>query len=1109
MSSYIEASAGTGKTYTITHRVLDLVKKGVNLDKILVVTFTEKATGELRHRIRELLTENKSDPNCKEALAKVDNASIHTIHSFCQRMLSEYAFEAGESLDQTMVDDEEIRTLIDEKIRDEWAEDINDMKLSQEEVEKASMMLTEASGEYFDGVDIVRPLPDYFASAQSANDLLAIPGMKDLLVDIQSDPKAGNNKKVNEVVTSLRDGNWKPGDPFMDGVGKAKFDDTDLWERVACYKNASSLKEMEKVRPAVFAFNHLEGLYKDWKAYKVKNGLQSYNDMIDRMREKVKDPAFLALLRDRFSHAIIDEFQDTNSRQWDIFKAIFLSEGHSILVVGDPKQSIYAFQGADISVYTSATINDIKVKEEPLSYNYRSTKSMIDACNAIFDTPGFKNALSYQDSSTPKDKEKAEPLYKGSPIKPLLIQDPTGDAKGFAELVARKIIEMASHGSDGRTNLQIFDKDHPENLRDVTLKDFAVLYRSRNESVEMVRAFRKYKIPFAKYKESSLFTSRECRAWISLFKALAADDFNGDNAKLLAEVYLTDFFKPGSSDHEKRIMGWRKFVAEGKYAEMLEAIYEESDIKETLHDVGRLQSLGMLQQIGDYCINYLYQRNSSLDTLISHLTALSKNEDSAADENGNLVERSSDFEAVQMMTIHAAKGLEFPVVISLVGCSQYVNQSSAFFFHDGDEKCIGFDGGAKSKYENEAKAEWNRLFYVGLTRAESLMIIPAYARDKSKAGCESVEQAFIKFVDSLKGHYIPLAVDNVDNDRTLKDWQDGLSKILSYNSNKTEGGNAEHQEKVVEELNGTIPMRIRRQHSYSSLTHHGSSSAPSVDTASLAVLDDGRPAGGTAEEIEDLTEEVADVAPEGYPRGSSLGNALHNTLEAICNGEKGLSFNAFGSALESLDPKLAGAAEHGALYELVDSMFQAEGIRSKDAERYEKWMEYSERIIWNTLNAKLSGDFKLCGLKPGEAVAEMEYDADASGHKEGDEFDALCKGFMDLVFKRDGKYYVLDWKSDLLDDYGTDSIAARVDDFYSVQRALYPYVLVKWLANTLGKDEETVFQEDFGGMYYVFLRGTAEDSDRGTCFRKWDSFDALKNEYMDEAGRKIYAIAHN
>jgi exodeoxyribonuclease V beta subunit len=623
--------------------------------------------------------------------------------------------------------------------------------------------------------------------------------------------------------------------------------------------------------------------------------------------------------------------------------------------------------------------------------------------------------------------------------------------------------------------------------------------------------WRQYYIPFIKYKDRNLFASRECEEWISVFRALDVDDFNGENDRLLSALFLTDFFNAGNSQNSKRrddigkiVMGWRKLASEGKYAEMLEAIYDQSDIQETLHNVKSIQSLGLIRQLGDYCIDYLYKKNTSIDSLIDHLIQRRSSDNNAGDDEGTLVEKSSDFDAVQMLTMHSAKGLEFPVVIPLYGLHGYRNMNSVVVFHDKGALCLGFDTYAKSMKNEECLQEWNRLFYVALTRATSLLILPVYdnINEKNKddtlkkKGYDCIVQAFKPVQNSLNGFWEELKVA----DRSDKEWRDSLKAILSR-SKEQEGqnGGQTQQKIVIGGINAALPTKIRRQHSYSSLTHHGSSSA---------TLDNGRPVEGTAQEApeetdEDIVQMQASSEPESYPRGASLGNALHNTLEAICNGEEGLSFGAFSQ------PLVENLADNDALYELIDSKFKDEGLQAKKPEIYQDWIQYSGKIIWNTLQAKLEGDFHLYKLQPGDAVAEMEYDMDASERKNmPTDFEAYCKGFMDLVFRRGDVYYIIDWKSDYLDSYDDKRIQARVDEAYFVQRILYPYVLIKWLAKILGKSEEEVFSQNFGGMYYVFLRGTRKDSDQGTHYYQWKSFKELKDEFHEKVEKKIYAIAH-
>lgn len=1111
-STYIKASAGTGKTYTITEEIVpDLIKNGTTLDRILIVTYTEKATGELRHRIREVLNKNASDPNCKAALQMVDNAPIHTIHSFCQHILGELAFEAGESVAPTLISDGDISTLIEDKIRGDWANNLQNI-----DPDGLRETFISAIQSYYNGVVLkVSPvilLAEQFSKANDDIDLMQISGMAQLIKDIQNDITASSNSTVQKKLNDLQ--TWKNGDEFFKNVGSVKFYDQVLWERVEQYKKASTENSFEK---DLFVVNNLPALAEEWKSYKIAHNLQSYNDMIDRVREKVthtQDTSFLEALRAKFDCAIIDEFQDTNQRQWDIFKKIFLeSSNHSVIVVGDEKQSIFAFQGADVRVYNEA-IEEIKTKggvQKTLDTNYRATAPMIEATNALFNCSIFQKALNFNDSKVPQNNNRATPQYKGKAVGPLLIPQPQSeeervDWKGqtleeYAELVAKKIMEFATY-DNGKTNLQIFDKDNPAKLRNVSFKDFAILCRTRSECTDIEAALHNYNIPFLKYKDNNLFASSECAEWIALFQSINQADFNGEKRKFLNEVCLTDFLRTKKEEEAiNLILEWRKLACSGKFAAMLESIYEKSSIKEVLHTVKKISNLGLLQQIGDYAVNYLYRKNTSIDSLVKHLNNLKNNEESVEDDNGNIVQKCSDFDAVQILTIHASKGLEFPIVISVIGNKQFYDSSSnqAFIFHDGNKLCMGFDKFAKAENKKETLEEWKRLFYVAYTRASSLLILPVYEKWRDKKGNVKEEfaclwEAFCSINTKINGHYQTLAIEPEHENWSLADWQklvaDTLSKTKADDSKSTSD---DAPADLIAQLNSEMSSKIRRQHSYSSLQNHN-------QTAELT-LENGRSVDGSNQDIdEEETNEASTVInePDGFPRGANLGNALHDTMEDLCNGVNGLCFSTMSCTQQA-------AEQTPDLLSLIEKNFLNNGIKNRDVNKFTEWIKHSAGIVWRTLNANLDNNFQLKDLQIGDAVAEMEFYMDSSEQN----IDAFCKGFIDLFFKKDEKYWLLDWKSDRMDSYDTDAVEAQVEIRYDVQRVLYPYVAIKWLANILNKTEEEVFAEDFGGIYYVFLRGTKEVGNQGWCLKTWDSYQTLIGEYHEKVGKKIFAMSQN
>ena len=236
----------------------------------------------------------------------------------------------------------------------------------------------------------------------------------------------------------------------------------------------NNVKSLFKIFLANFYQMHLPNLYQAWQLEKSQNKQQSFNDMIRNVREAVceKNSALKKELQKKYDVAIIDEFQDTNQQQWDIFREVFKNESHSLIVVGDPKQSIYAFQGADVNVYENA-IGKIK-NGYKLSHNYRSTDQMIEACNGLFEQDFFKGSeISFFKSEPPEDYE-AKTLnatFDGKEIKPFWICNSEKEekkenepakkiecpisAEEFAKLAVEKIVDCCTYDKNGKTRFQV------------------------------------------------------------------------------------------------------------------------------------------------------------------------------------------------------------------------------------------------------------------------------------------------------------------------------------------------------------------------------------------------------------------------------------------------------------------------------------------------------------------------------------------------------------------------------------------------------------------------------------------------------------------------------
>lgn len=1183
----VEASAGTGKTYTIQQIVARLVKEGISLKKILIVTYTEKAAGELKDRIRKKLEEVlESENNLQDdldlfetALREVDNASIFTIHSFCQKALKEFAYDAGRPFDLNMIDDNEVSDVIDEWARDKWPHDPLYKMLIQHDTnvrkfeKKLKEILKNAIPLYYgksaDGQEIVEidsaVIPNFPKWPEKFDDLLLIPEVKKNYEMIEANSgctfnKNKDSKTLGDFAAVLKC--WQGtgselyiAGNFSDGATPKKWPSEVYGAFKFFYKLKDDLLKYPDALKQKFIYSQIPLLFEEWQRIKKDHKSQSFNDMILSVHRAVmeksldgSDSNLCKKLRSEYTHAIIDEFQDTNQLQWDIFKKIFMCDKHSVLVVGDPKQSIYSFQGADVNVYRSAKKEIHNPKE--LENNYRSTNKMIEACNRFFSCKSFfRDNSSFHKSEPPESVEQQknaarfwdENLKEWTNPAPFWISEENLSEESFAETGVQKIIECCSYANTSNglhTRLQVFNKEKCKEWRDVTFKDFAILARTRSEMEPIEECMRKVGVPFTRYKDDHLFDGRECASWIALFKALNAPDFTSRNRRILNELLMTDFFafsleqvQSDSFDdplckEREMINNWKMLALHRRFAELQECIYSDTRVEERLKDLSKLQNLAKLRQIGSYAIDYLYDHGCSLNELIRKLVAMQNRQGDADDRDGNLIAKGTDFEAVQVMTIHASKGLEFPVVISVAGFKQFpTNRSGPFLYHDlNDSKKmrLGLSDDAKEARKNEEFEEWSRLFYVDFTRASSVLMLPRYDKWYNKSGFKKhfkfLGESMKAFcVEANSAYYTEMETENSwdsNTEKILKSMvQEKILKPLSDREEKLIATPVSKEEQlvVIENLQKKVGELTIMQHSYSSLVGKVESSV-SID-GSKALDKEGL---SESYDIENESEKAdAGIGEEElsikYPRGSKLGNALHEVFELT-------PFHDFTVKY----PDLEAAQNSAELCDRVETAFRKQSLPIWNHQ--EDWTNHTIQILWNTLNATLptieggrklsdiDSKFKLTSIEPNCSKAEAQFNLNATGENNGEASEFLqnvCKGFIDLMFVRqdssgENRYSILDWKSDVIPsgDYSSESVQKRVDEDYSVQRVLYCYCLIKWLKQFYsGLSETEIFDKHFGGIYYVFARGCKADFENGIYAHTWKTYDALCESY--EKVRKL------
>lgn len=1188
-SIYIKASAGTGKTYNIQKIVRQLLeRKDVpQLEKILIVTFTEKAAGELRDRIRKELTGFDVD---------VDNAPIYTIHSFCQKTLEEFAFTANKPASLELIDEEEISDFIDRAIRDGLENDENfrteliplfeNAENKDSFIESLKDDLKQAVAKYYPDEKIVELEKEIqkatFNGREITIDEYKIYSSFDLLIETQEfkdnlaklEKLAQQNEEIFETKSiGLDDKKKKKLEEQLlklpnfykdlkshlankeikfDGQKFRSFKNEEEQKLFRFFYELKNIKGLFKIFTANFYQMHLPNLYQAWQLEKSQNKQQSFNDMIRNVREAVceKNSALKKELQKKYDVAIIDEFQDTNQQQWDIFREVFKNDSHSLIVVGDPKQSIYAFQGADVNVYENAIgtfENGYK-----LNHNYRSTDQMIEACNGLFEQDFFKGSditfFRSEPPEAPGDKT-LNATFDGKEIKPFWIcnsekkeKNEDGSVKksevpisaeDFANLAVEKIVDCCTYDKNGKTRLQVYEKKE-KNFRNVSFKDFAVLAKTSPEMEKIENAMKDSGIPFLRYKDKNLFRGIECKHWISLINAIASPDFTGHNRAFLSEALFTRFFDipienvtdekydSPTCDERKALIEWQMLAEDRKWAKLLESIFEKTQIEKRLSGLDNLQTLSKFRQIGEYIVEYLYKNDSSLDGVSRHLSRLVSRTEGADDE-GSLVARGTDFDCVQLMTIHASKGLEFPVVIAAGGFKQRNNQiPQVYLYHeekkDDEGKPVGkyaklsFSEDGKEKMKNEEEIEWQRLFYVAYTRASSLMILPNY--EKSRSGDKEINNVFTKTItaslsafmqnDANKKLYENFIFSEENNRKLSKEVQE----ILKHKKEKESDGTTEDSQKEVFTELKDAKNRLLKKNSYSSLGHKKIG-------LNEYVSDKYKPEEEDDDENLEETSELSDSDYlKGYPRGSKLGLALHSIFEKI-DFETALPIVSASSGKRISDyEELCTDSDVKAL---IEDSFSEQGLKI-DEEDSKNWRKNTAQIVWNTLSARFK---ELTGGKEGETFSlreillknrssEVEFNFMPEEFSSAPEIRNYFNGFIDLLFVRnvDGKevYSLLDWKSDTLPDYSESETAKHSVEKYSIQMVLYSYCLVKWL-KTFPKyssmDYNEIYKNHFGGIYYVYLRGTKAGTDNGIFAQKWENWKMLNTIFNDKICKKM------
>lgn len=813
--SIIEASAGTGKTHTVTHLVPRLLLEGTvdKIEQILLVTYTNDATGELAERVRMVLEKLHAPPARDEkekdadlhairlahgdkirdvigrALLDIDRLNVSTIHSFCLRVLQEEGALCGLPVVPELVP--EIRESVECAVRDLWEE-----KVAADE----RLACHAIAGDWKIGDDLQLAL---LAAGQDRYDFVPAPRNLDELLNQIDECRArlapGELEELREFVGRVPEDVWnasardaderdKQSRGFADKHSTANWLQSARWVALLGSAKGGHIRGNSKVGKQLSAEGALLGAVKiaseatdlvadvrwAWQTFCAReanrlarlametNRFITYDGLISRVRDAlVMGPGRLELserVRDRYRIALVDESQDTDPRQFDIFRTVFLGtqdapapDTHRLVLVGDPKQAIYAFRGADLNTYLQAKAGAPPENVFSLSRTFRAPPKLVRATNAFFAREGsFLNAgIDMQPASSGRPEDDVyldEGAGDGVPrIELWLVADaeamPYDKAgkrlKNTARSVAAKIASLLGNKAE-----IVEVKDGKRTARPVGPGDFAVLVDKHHQAEAVRAALAVAGIPSITAGGADVMGTEEASDLVAILCALAeprnrkrrftalATRLLGRSASQLREIAATEDAMLGTFTR------WAKIMADDGVAAALAAIDNEEKVSRRLASMpGGERRLSNLRQLTDLLQSALEKHGNHTGRMIRW--ASKEMEDARSDGRTGVEERQqqleSDARAVKIATMHSAKGLEFSLVFCPFLWSSGKARNELFRkFTPGAgvtqlvclKKC---DAATKAAMDRVLLEERLRLAYVAMTRARVKLWVHAGA----------------------------------------------------------------------------------------------------------------------------------------------------------------------------------------------------------------------------------------------------------------------------------------------------------------------------------------------------------------------------------------------
>lgn len=1153
----IEASAGTGKTYAIASLYLRLlIEKGLRPEQILVVTFTEAATQELhariRRRIREAFDVMRGEPTeddflanlrdradvtgstdhvavlLEAALAEFDMASIFTIHGFCLRVLQDHAFESGALYDTELMDDQSALAgqVIDDFWRERFFGDANSL-LAYALLKKwtpdrlmaflQSLQLSER--------DVVLPIYGETEIARIENDAQAA---FDEIRRIWRDESEAistilhSDKSLSRSEKFYRDDKVEPLLPALDELVESQnpFALFDGFEKLTTSGIAAGTKK-NGTSPAHPFFEACERLQsaaderllalkselvefyrKRWPERKKEGNIRFFDDLLTDLYHALADGSeaevLAEALRSRYRAALIDEFQDTDPVQYDIFRCIYANSDASLFLIGDPKQAIYSFRGADIFAYFRAASDIGEERRFTLNTNWRSVPKLLNGFNQLFDharQPFVFDGIPSPPLVAGRVISESERTGK-PPLKLCLLDGGKGDgslksgaATQFAaEACASIVAETISSGVDA--------------------SDVAVIVRTHRQARLMQATLRAAGIVSVMRSTESVFASIEAEEVRILVTALAEPG----RESLVRVALVTPLFGLNGNDIARlnedenswagRLQTFRDYHQlwrERGFMVMAQELMRREGVRERLLATAGMSGERALTNVL-HCFELLHReahaRGLGMESLVAWFS-----ERVATRESGEeyQIRLENDEPAVKILTAHVSKGLQYPVVFCPFQFIGGNGSGEVVLCHDDATGRMVRDFGSPSIAHHrtvaarEMLAENLRLFYVALTRAEQRCIFFTgrifEGNKKSKPPQLSAASYLLYASDEVRRSSDPVSeakstlqaigVDEMEERlKEIANESDGAMQVRrllfgdEFRVSVSPAGTTERLGLVLRTFERKLETDWRIA-SFTTLSRHKHMAFELPDR------DESVP----AESAVPVVLPDADRSIFSFPKGAAAGILMHSIFETL----------EFASASQSaIDEACVKALDrygfdkewHLALAGMVRqvlstslsspaSPFTLSNLREQSWVTELEFFFPLKCITAPELAAVLAKHGVIPpGIDPTAALQALDF-APVKG---------MLMGFMDMVFEVQERYYLLDWKSNHLgnsvEEYRRERLdRAMTDNLYQLQYLLYTVALDRFLALRV---PDYRYETHFGGVIYVFLRGVS--AERGEEF---------------------------